>query len=226
MQRQLTPEQLDHLPSNDPRAVRSRHDLRRVNSVMRQSGIMYRLFREHVSRPPGRIIELGGGDADFMLKLARRTGWQDVELIIADRQDVVDDETRRNLARSQWRLRIFAEDVFAFLERGISGDLICANLFLHHFAADEIRLMFGGVCRLAPAFLACEPRRTRFAFAASHCIGAMGGNSVTRHDAVASVVAGFRDRELTALWPDAEDWRLHEHGAAPFTHCFAAVRAV
>jgi len=47
---------------------------------------------------------------------------------------------------------------------------------------------------------------------------------VTRHDAVASVRAGFRGTELSALWPDAKDhaWILRERGVFPFTHALVA----
>jgi hypothetical protein len=44
---------------------------------------------------------------------------------------------------------------------------------------------------------------------------------VTRHDAVASVRAGFAGRELSGLWPEA-GWQRREGLALPFTHFFAA----
>jgi hypothetical protein len=46
---------------------------------------------------------------------------------------------------------------------------------------------------------------------------------VTRHDAVASVHAGFAGRELSRLWP-GEGWRLWEGLTLPFTHVFSARR--
>jgi hypothetical protein len=55
---------------------------------------------------------------------------------------------------------------------------------------------------------------------------ALGANDVTRHDAVASVRAGFRGREISRLWPHAaSDWRLSEHAVFPFTHLFQAMAA-
>jgi methyltransferase family protein len=224
--RLLSPELLDSLPPDDQQAVRSRRDLQLINSVMFQGAIMRRLFLRHLPSAPRRIIELGGGDGDFMLRLARRMGpsWHDVELILVDRQDVVSNETRRELQRRKWRLVNFAEDVFAFLERGMTADLITANLFLHHFQPGEIRRLFVCASALAPVLIACEPRRNRLALAASRCVGVIGCNRVTRHDAVASVQAGFRDSELSALWPQGTRWQLREHAAAPFSHCFVASR--
>jgi hypothetical protein len=54
-------------------------------------------------------------------------------------------------------------------------------------------------------------------------LGAIGCNDVTRHDAVASVRAGFRDGQLSALWP-AGPWKLTERGAGLFSHLFVARR--
>ena len=53
---------------------------------------------------------------------------------------------------------------------------------------------------------------------------AIGANEITRHDAVASVRAGFRGQELSALWPEPDRWRLQEWAASPLSHCFVAVR--
>ena len=57
--------------------------------------------------------------------------------------------------------------------------------------------------RRADALAACEPRRSRFALAASHLIFFLGANAVTRNDGVLSVRAGFVERELGAAWPRA-----------------------
>jgi len=67
--------------------------------------------------------------------------------------------------------------------------------------------------------VACEPRRGPFALWASHLVFALGANAVSRHDAVASVRAGFAGRELSALWPKA-GWELTERRALPFSHIF------
>jgi hypothetical protein len=45
---------------------------------------------------------------------------------------------------------------------------------------------------------------------------------VTRHDAVVSVRAGFRDDELTAIWPRDARWRIEERGRGLFSHAFTA----
>ncbi|HEU4708590.1 MAG TPA: hypothetical protein VFS17_04690, partial [Methylophilaceae bacterium] len=75
-------------------------------------------------------------------------------------------------------------------------------------------------------FVACEPRRSWFALGGSRLVGLLGANDVTREDAVLSVKAGFRERELSSLWPHAgHSWELHECAAGLFSHCFIATRS-
>jgi hypothetical protein len=87
--------------------------------------------------------------------------------------------------------------------------------------------LFAAAVGGAAGLVACEPRRNLFALAASHLVFALGANHVTRHDAVASVRAGFAGRELSALWPPAgrnSSWDLTERHALPFGHLFVARR--
>ncbi|HMJ90456.1 MAG TPA: hypothetical protein VK530_11595, partial [Candidatus Acidoferrum sp.] len=71
-------------------------------------------------------------------------------------------------------------------------------------------------------FVACEPRRSALALAASRSVALVGCGPVTRHDAVVSVRAGFRSSELSALWPETGTWRLIERRAGLFSHLFVA----
>ncbi len=70
--------------------------------------------------------------------------------------------------------------------------------------------------------MATEPLRSSASLLASRLVGAMGANDVTRHDAPASVRAGFRGRELGALWAPRCGAVLVETKRMPFTHAFAA----
>ena len=82
-----------------------------------------------------------------------------------------------------------------------------------------------GIAHRTHAFIASEPRRDAVGRMAALAVGLIGANAVTRADAVKSVAAGFRDDELAAAWEDGGiDWKIHEFRAAPFTHCFTAVR--
>ena len=65
MQRSVEPEWLDELPTDDPRAMRSRRDLQRIHSWMGNVGIMARLLRNvTTSEKDLRVAELGAGDGD------------------------------------------------------------------------------------------------------------------------------------------------------------------
>ena len=107
----------------------------------------------------------------------------------------------------------------------IRSDLVLTNLFLHHFSHEELRNLLRGVARLTPAFLALEPRRSWWSLAVSRMVGCIGCNRVTRHDAPASVRAGFDGQELSDLWSCSNDWTLQEQRAGWFSHTFLASRS-
>jgi hypothetical protein len=125
-----------------------------------------------------------------------------------------------------WRAKAITADIFDWLRAAANArfDAVAANLFLHHFADPDLARLFSALRPIAPVFVAAEPRRTGFAHAASRLLWAVGAGEVTRHDAPASVRAGFRGSELSALWPAGSD-RLDERGAGLFSHIFAATRA-
>ena len=144
-----------------------------------------------------------------------------------DRQDIVTEHTRRAFHDIGWQAQSVRADVFDFLRGSAPGsaDVVLANLFLHHFERDALGRLLGDAARLANAFAACEPWRAGSGLIGSRLLWAIGCNGVTRHDALVSVRAGFRGRELSELWPSDENWRLEEGPALPFTHGFLARRA-
>jgi hypothetical protein len=221
-------ETLDNLPEDDPRAIRSRSDLRRINRVMGNASILDSLLSRSLKRSPAQMAELGAGDGSLVLRLAKRRArdWGRVSLCLVDRQDLVADSTRAAFADLGWSVRTATMDVFAWLalQDHPRYDVIVANLFVHHFEAPALRRLFQGIAQVTDCFVACEPRRTRMALLGSYLVGFIGANDVTRRDAVLSVRAGFRDRELTAHWPDPEEWQLNEKRAGPYSHAFAATR--
>jgi hypothetical protein len=221
--RTLEPEILDELAADDPRAQASRRDLVRINFVMRQQAIMAGLLHG-MAAPPRVIADLGSGDGRFLLGVARQLGprWRGVTALIADRQDIVSVETRRGFAALGWRCEGVTGDVFDVLPR-LDADVITANLFLHHLDDAALMRLLAVAGEKARAFVACEPRRSAAALLASRMVFALAANDVTRHDAVASVRAGFSGRELSRLWPGA-GWILREGLALPFTHYFMAQR--
>jgi len=216
--RVLEPEWLDELPPQDPRAVRSRADLRRVNWLMGNARLIAGALAPEL-REGRRIADLGSGDGHLMLRIARRLRSPGVELTLVDRAPVVSDATLADFDRLGWRVAVVARDALAFL-REEPLDIVVANLFLHHLAADTLRELFTLVARRARLLAACEPRRSRLALLGGRLMWFIGANDVTRHDSVVSIRAGFAGRELSALWQ--APWQLEERSAPPFSHLFVA----
>ncbi len=217
--RALTPEILDFLAPDDPRAQRSRRDLARINWVMRQSAIMAGALAQLPE--PKLLADLGGGDGKFLLRVAERLAgrWSGVRVVILDRQNIVSEITRAGFAALGWRCEVLQGDIFETLPR-LAPDIVTANLFLHHFDDAALARLLALVASRSRAFVACEPRRSAFSLLGARLVFALGANDVTRHDAVASVQAGFSDLDLSMLWPKDRAWICRERGVFPFSQLF------
>lgn len=231
MNRAIRPELLDTLPPEDPRAVRSRRDLRRVNNWMRNHRIAARTLQQSMNgHRPGRIVDLGAGDGDFLLRTGRRlaTSWTGVTATLLDRQRMENPQVSTSFANLGWRAEWIVSDVieWAHAAKDRETEVILANLFLHHFGDAKLIELFEAIAHHARVFIAVEPRRSRWSLVGSRLLWAIGCNTVTRHDAAVSVRAGFRQRELTSLWPAKRNWRLAESASGPFSHLFVAQRLV
>src|SRR5882762_3105679 len=227
MQRRVEAELLDELPADDPGAQGSRRDLRRLNAWMGNPRIMAReLGLVMQERKPARVVEIGAGDGQFLLSVARRLGGNGnaIQAVLVDRQKVLLSETERRFQRLGWLVKPSSADVFDWLEQptGQIYDAIIANLFLHHFSESQLIELLGKAASRARVFIALEPRRSAFALAMSRMIGLVGCNQVTRHDAPASVRAGFIGNELSRLWPAEKNWSLREGRAGLLSHLFVA----
>ena len=228
--RRVMPELLDELDPADPRARRSRHDLRRVHRAMRSVHILKGVLGTlRLASVPRTIIEIGAGDGTLLLRLARTLGksWTGVHLVLLDRHPLLSDATRAAYGELGWTVDALRADALDWVGRPGQRryDLCLANLFLHHFEDAELASLLRGSAACADVFIGCEPRRDRLSLLASRLIGLLGTNAVTRADAVKSVAAGFRGRELSELWASAPGlWALQEYRVLPFTHCFTATR--
>jgi SAM-dependent methyltransferase len=229
--RNVMPERLDHLDSQDPLARRSRRDLRRVHIAMGSVSILRRMLSGlGLTAQPRRIIELGAGDGTLMLRLARalRPRWIGVELTLLDRQDLVAAETREAYLELGWTLTVLRADALSWARASAKEryDLCVAVLFLHHFDSTDLNILLAGAGARTHAFIGCEPRRNALSRLGSACVGLIGANEVTREDAIKSVAAGFLGGELSAAWTHVEgEWITNEHRSLPFSHCFTALRA-
>ncbi len=229
MVRTLHSELVDELPADDPEAMGSRRDLRLLNFLMGHTGILARslksVCRRHTSL---RLVEIGAGDGRVLVRIARSLGvkWHDVDVIFVDLQDLLLTETKADFAELNWGARSVKSDVLEWLENTAEEkcDVILANLVLHHFSDEQLKSLFSLAARKTDAFIAVEPKRAKFPLFCAKWLSLIGCNPVTCHDAPISVRAGFKNQELSALWPSDGNWELKERAAGLFSHHFVARR--
>ena len=229
MQRIVEPELLDELPPDDPRAIRSRRDLRRVNVLMRNHTIMASALQIGANRyTPRQIVDLGAGDGDFFLRIARRLAqsWTGVCFTLLDRQNIVSPATLMEFEKLGWRAESVTADVRNWPQTAsaTSVEVVAANLFLHHFSNAQLAQLFRAVSLSARLFVAVEPHRAAWPLLCSRLLWTVGSNVVTQHDALVSVRAGFAGDEISALWPVGDEWILTEKSVGLFSHVFIAQR--
>lgn len=225
----VEPELLDELPPRDPRALRSRRDLRLLNLTMGHPQLMGDALSEHLHTPnPPRIVELGAGDGHFLLNVARRLQpkWPSAEATLVDRLDSFDPAIRERFNSLGWGARTDIKTASEWLRQSRPGiaDAIISNLFLHQFQNAELAEMLRLAARSAGVLIALEPRRSWLTRTTGRLLWMIGCSPVTRHDADISIRAGFSGSELSAIWPDAENWELTERSAGLFSHLFIARR--
>ena len=195
MNRVVVPEILDELSYDDPRAIRSRRDLKLVNWFMRgQSWILKELDELVGSGGVKRIVELGAGDGGMISACCGK--FSEVECIAVDlipRPVGVHDDV-------YWH----EGDLFEY-EGYEEGTVVIANLFLHHLLEDQLKAL-GEKAKSIKAFLCAEPYRATVPLYFGKVIYPFI-NDVTRHDMVVSIKAGFKQAELPYLLGDHFDWK-------------------
>ena len=228
LQRRVQPELLDALASEDPRARRSRADLRRLNHIMGTLPIVLSALDRVAHPAPRHILELGAGDGRLMLDIARSRAarWPGVAVTLLDRQRTVEAQALEGIRALGWLPGVVRAEALDWMQAqdGV-WDLIVANLFVHHFASAEVTRLFRAIAPRTRAFFCCEPRRNLFSLGSSHLLGLLLMGPVTREDAVLSVRAGFRDNELRSCWPVGQGWTVREYAAGFYSHCLLAVRS-
>jgi len=249
MLRVVEPELLDELPAQAPDAQRSRCDLVRINALMGHA----EMIRKHLQRSRAkRVVDIGAGDGTLLASALKGiSGIQ--EVVLVDRQIIVSDRTLTALRSRAGKITVLEADVFQWLRsppnpsanlvhaidetniasesrlQAESGEIVAtaiiANLFLHHFQGTQLGELLKLAADRCDLFIACEPRRGAWPGFAASLLGLIGCNRVTRHDARISVRAGFRDRELSAIWPDPDLWQIEEREAGLFSHLFVVRRS-
>jgi hypothetical protein len=228
--RKLEPELLDELPANDPRAIASRKDLRRLNYWLNH----HRFVKDAILTAfpadlPHTIVEIGSGDGHFasqMLSyLDEAEPFPDTrDLYLVDRQPTARKDLVGAFEECGWNMHSVQADIFDWLPKQKTFDCIFANLFLHHFEPVQLLKLFELIASRTKVFIACEPRRCKTALIGGYLLLYATCSSVTRNDGIISIRAGFRGQELSQLWPNARDWKLVETEKSIASHMFVAMK--
>ncbi len=139
--RRVLPELLDALPADDPRAIRSRRDLRLVNRIMGAKAALLWALDAAGLAAPRRIVELGAGDGSMALRIARSRAraWPGVALTLLDLNPVVSSQTLTAIRELGWEVQVAAADALDWLTQPAAADsVVLANLFVHHFDGDRL----------------------------------------------------------------------------------------
>jgi len=185
LDRVIIPEILDSLNPADPRAIRSRRDLRWIDLFLGNSRWIVRQLKKQTP-PPARIIEIGAGEGDLCRKVQTSLPSATVTGL-----DLI--QRPENLPEAiKWR----SGDFFQTLSK-IDADACVGSLILHHFSDEALRDL-GARLQSFRSLTFCEPLRSRLPLFLSR-LSRPFLSEVTRHDMPASIHAGFRPGELPAL---------------------------
>jgi len=197
-QRVVIPELLDHLPADDPEALRSRRDLRRINFFMGNERWICREIRRFAEVAQRGIVEIGAGDGELCHRLAR----------IFPKAPVSAYDLAPAPEFPGSRVTWYRGDLFD-APPPADGGVLVANLFVHHFEGEALAAL-GHWMRDFEVILLNEPDRSRL----PHFLGGIMHpfmNRVTRHDMHVSINAGFRPGELVRLLGlDDGRWNVRE----------------
>jgi hypothetical protein len=229
MERIVLPELLDVLPPQDQSALRSRRDLRRLNAWMGHPRVMARVLKNNLPGQEVRhIVELGAGDGHFLLSVAKRLQgqWPGAQATLVDRLDVLDPQTRGHFNRVGWHVHAEIAEASAWLRQTSppAGTAIVSNLFFHQFQTEQLAELLRLAAQSSRLVVALEPRRSWLPRLCGRLLWMIGCGPVTCHDGHISVRAGFAGSELSALWPEKQNWELVERPVGLFSHLFVARR--
>jgi hypothetical protein len=197
-QRLLVPELLDSMDAADPRAIRSRLDLRFINVFLGNESWIRSMLREHCMEIHS-LLELGSGDGHLLKRLhsllpeAIITG-----LDLSARPEGLPSGIR-------WIRGNFLETL-----TDVKADACIGNLILHHFDSEALRTL-GGKLQEFRLLLFSEPLRKTLPMRLARMALPLAGE-VTRHDMPASIRAGFLKGELPSLLGlDPALWNVKEY---------------
>jgi hypothetical protein len=196
--RQILPELLDLLPQDAPDAMRAREEMSIVNAVMGNHGWIERMIRRHAQKG-WRITELGAGDGALSLRLLKAGLCREEDILAVD----LAKRPCNWPTKSQW----LSGDVFQ--QDLPESEMVIANLFLHHFTDQQLRVLRSRISPKTRLIVAAEPARLwihRFMGRALCSVAEL--NHVQQHDMQVSIRAGFRGSELCLALGLGDEWQV------------------
>ncbi len=211
MDRIVATELLDHLDPSDPRAVRSRRDLRILDGLLGNSRWILRCLSRFHGKP-GCVVEIGAGEGHLCRRIR----------VLHPRCDVTGLDLVARPGDLPGSIRWVSGDFLETL-RDIDAEVCCGSMVLHHLDTAGLRRI-GGEFRRFSLVLFSEPYRGSLPLRMAGIAAPLAGE-VTRHDMPASIRAGFRKGELAPLLGlDNARWEIRELVTRRGTLRFAAIR--
>ena len=196
--RSVIPEILDSLPGDDPEAIRSRKDLRRINFLMGNERWVCGELKRFPRAAAFGIVEIGAGDGALCGEMAS----------LFPKASVAAYDLALRPEKLAQRVTWHEGDLFT-KPTPKSGGILVANLFLHHFEQAALAVLGRWVAGF-DVLIFNEPDRSRL----PHLLGNLLHpiiNRVTRHDMHVSIDAGFAKGEmLEFLGLDERHWQIRE----------------
>lgn len=194
-------ELLETLPADHPDAIAGREDLLVVNAVMGNHRWIERMLRARY-QPSWRVTEIGAGDGALSLRFCQRgiCGTQHLHAF---------DLAGRPPA---WPADAAWTQGDLFQQSLPDSEVLVANLILHHFRDEQLRVLGGRISPTTRLILAAEPARLRIHSWLGRVLCFLARfNHVTAYDMQVSIRAGFRGGELPQVLGLGEEWTARAH---------------
>ena len=188
--------------------------IRRVNRWLGGRNALVQALEPWLRDPPKgrplRLLDIGTGDADIPLAVAREAAKRGIELqIVAIELDPATAAIARDHVASECSIKIVRADALALPFADGSFDLVTASLFLHHFHELEVVRLLHSFARVASGAVVINDlhrHRLPYWFIRAVCL-LLRPDPMFANDAPLSVLRGFTVDELA--------WAAHQATRAP-----------
>jgi len=198
-------EMLDDAGLPREETARSLRDVARINGFMGATRPLYEAVLhaiEGAGLHSATVLDVGCGNGDFARRLIRYSARRGLTIrVTALDISPLHLQIAREMTPTNAPIEYIEGDAFALPFPDAGVDFITSTLFVHHFRADALRLLFGECCRVARVGWAMNDcARDGMALAAFRVLRPYLARSfATRHDALASVRRSYTPDELAAL---------------------------